>query len=97
MGQKTSDSLQLPQEKAPIKKKKTVMFTADTIDKNQMDPDELFAEANRDRSDYDSRKTYGDTDAMMKNRTDTIYKSKEQTEEQRKAALLGPAAKARAK
>ena len=74
------------------------MFTADTYDKNvEMDADELFSHAQQDRSNYDSRKTYGDTDAMMKERTDTIYKTKQLSDEQKRAAIMGPAAKAKQK
>ena len=34
---------------------------------------------------------------MMKERTDTIYKSKQLTDEQKRAAIMGPAAAQRAK
>ena len=98
MGQKASSTLKIPdtQEAEPIKKKKTVMFTADTVDKN-VDADDLFSQANQDRSHFDSRMTYGGTDAMMKERTDTVYKSKELSDEQKRAAIMGPAAKAKKK
>jgi hypothetical protein len=88
--------LKVPEPDKPVKRKRTVMFAADTIDKN-VDADDLFSQANQDRSDYASRMTYGGTDAMMTERTGTIHKSKVMTEEQKRAAIMGPAAKAKAK
>ena len=84
--------LKVPTEQPKAIKKKTVMFTEDTVDKNQIDADDLFSHAMRDRSDYDSRKTYGDTDSMMTERTGTIFKKNELSEEAKKIAIMGPAA-----
>ena len=49
------------------------MFAADTVDKNLVDEDDLFSHAHRDRSEYDTRMTYGGTDAMMTERTGTVF------------------------
>jgi hypothetical protein len=49
------------------------MFAPDTIDNNLVDDDELFSHAFRDRSEYDARMTYGGTDAMMTERTGTVF------------------------
>jgi len=61
-------------------------------DKNQ-EEDEFEARMNHmnTREEYDRKMTYGGTDAMFKERVDTVYKKKVLTEEQKMAAMLGPA------
>jgi len=84
---KPKKDLETPQ---PLGKKKTVMFDASTVDKQDNSDEENFEENLRKREELKRKQTYGDTDdAMFLARTDTMHKKNVMTDEKRKEMIMG--------